>query len=244
MKRETIVLLVFIALFAGANIYAVSSHLTFKYMVWNDLGIIVAAGLTLAMYSFLYKDNPVFKFTEHLYVGVATGYTVCINWYQGLEPKLFDRLEYLFHPRYVLVVPTLLGLFMFSRLFPKIGWLSRWSFAFITGMYAGIGIPLVISQFILEQMRGTLKVPEFTLSSVWLFVDGIAPLLVMVGVLSVLIYFYFSMEHKGAVGVLSRFGIWFLMISFGASFGFTVMGRVSLLIERLTFLFKDWLNVL
>ncbi len=244
MRRETIVFLIFVLLFAGANIYAVSSHLTFRYMVWNDLGVIIAAGLTLAMYSFLYKDNPVFKFTEHLYVGVATGYTVCINWYHFLKPLLFDRLQYLLHPRYVLIVPALLGLLMFSRFFPKIGWLSRWSFAFITGMYAGIGIPLVISQLILEQMKGTLKAPVFAFDGVWAFVDGVAPLLVVLGVLTVLVYFYFSMEHKGTVGVLSRIGIWFLMISFGASFGFTVMGRVSLLIERLTFLFKDWLNVL
>lgn len=244
MKRETIALLVFILLFAGANIYAISSHLTLRHMVWNDLGVIVAAGLTLAMYSFLYKDNPLFKFTEHLYVGVATGYSVCINWYHFLEPLLFDRLRYLFHPRYVLIVPALLGLLMFSRFIPRIAWLSRLSFAFVAGMYAGVSIPLVISQYILEQMKGTLKTPQFTLAGVWAFIDGIAPLLVLLGVLSVLVYFYFSMEHKGAVGVLSRIGIWFLMIAFGASFGFTVMARVSLLIERLTFLFKDWLNVL
>jgi hypothetical protein len=30
------------------------------------------------------------------------------------------------------------------------------------------------------------------------------------------------------------------MISFGASFGYTIMGRVSLLIGRLDFLYNDW----
>ena len=31
------------------------------------------------------------------------------------------------------------------------------------------------------------------------------------------------------------------MITFGASFGMTVMGRISLLAARLQFLFDDWL---
>jgi hypothetical protein len=39
-------------------------------------------------------------------------------------------------------------------------------------------------------------------------------------------------------------GVWFLMIAFGASFGYTVMARVSLLIARVQFLLRDWLHVL
>ena len=31
------------------------------------------------------------------------------------------------------------------------------------------------------------------------------------------------------------------MITFGAGFGYTVMGRIALLAERLQFLFDDWL---
>jgi hypothetical protein len=41
------------------------------------------------------------------------------------------------------------------------------------------------------------------------------------------------------VGRLSRIGIYFLMIKFGASFGFAVMGRISLLIGRINDL-KDY----
>ena len=33
------------------------------------------------------------------------------------------------------------------------------------------------------------------------------------------------------------------MISFGASFGYTIMARLSLLIGRVTFLFRDWLGL-
>jgi len=44
------------------------------------------------------------------------------------------------------------------------------------------------------------------------------------------------MEHKGVLGVTSKIGIYTLMIGFGAGFGLTVMGRVALLVQRVTFL--------
>ena len=61
--------------------------------------------------------------------------------------------------------------------------------------------------------------------------------------ITVLIYFLFSIEHTGAVGGASKVGIWFMMVSFGASFGYTIMARLSLLIGRVSFLFRDWLGI-
>lgn len=70
----------------------------------------------------------------------------------------------------------------------------------------------------------------------------ILAIIIVVGVISTLIYFYFSHEHTGALGVTAKVGIWFIMISFGAHFGYTVMGRVSLLIGRVQFLVQDWVG--
>jgi hypothetical protein len=66
---------------------------------------------------------------------------------------------------------------------------------------------------------------------------------VFVGVLSVLVYFFFSVKRAGPLKPVSRLGIWYLMIAFGATFGFTVMARISLLTGRALFLLKDWLHL-
>ena len=58
-----------------------------------------------------------------------------------------------------------------------------------------------------------------------------------------LLFFFYSREHKGALGVASQIGIFFLMVSFGAGYGYTVMSRVSLLIGRFQFLLEDWLGM-
>jgi hypothetical protein len=43
------------------------------------------------------------------------------------------------------------------------------------------------------------------------------------------------------VGKTAKLGVWYLMITFGAAFGYTVMGRIALLAIRLEFLMDDWL---
>lgn len=60
----------------------------------------------------------------------------------------------------------------------------------------------------------------------------VSNILLLMGLLASLVYFYFSVAHTGVIGKVSRFGVWVLMIGFGASFGLTVQGRISLAIGR------------
>jgi hypothetical protein len=196
------------------------------------IGAWVATGLSLFMYSFLYKDNPFFKFGEHIYVGVSVGYGLVITYYEVMVKKLYVPM--IQQGNWWLILPMLLGLLVLARFIPTLAWLSRISFAFIVGIGSGIAIPRVISSLILQQVQGTLK-PLVTAGDggvVWFTFAGLNMFLILVGVVSVLFYFFFSIEHTGIVHRISRVGIYFLMISFGAAFGYTVMARMSLLIGR------------
>jgi lipoprotein signal peptidase len=205
----------------------------------------VAVGCTLALYSFLDKDNALFKVAEHVYVGVAAAYVFGITWYNSLYGEIIVSYFDIGaegstgggHNPWVLLFPTLLGLLMLTRFSRKFSWLSRISFAFVVGVGAGLTIPRFMSSFLLGQLEPSLA----PLSLSW---EGLNLFLVLVGVITVLVYFFFSVEHKGAVGHASRLGIWFLMVSFGASFGYTIMARLSLLIGRISFLLDDWLHVM
>ena len=57
------------------------------------------------------------------------------------------------------------------------------------------------------------------------------------------IYWARDREHKGALGVASKIGVYFLMVGFGAGYGYTVMSRISLLIGRYQFLLDNWLGL-
>ena len=52
----------------------------------TEVGVWCAAILTLCLYSFLYSDNPFYKFAEHLFVGVAQGYWTVRVYFEGFLP--------------------------------------------------------------------------------------------------------------------------------------------------------------
>jgi hypothetical protein len=220
----------------------------------QGIGIWMAALLTLCIFSFLYRDNPFYKLAEHLFVGISAGYFVALEWHNVFRPNLWDPFTAalanlvsgeaafftrLLDRRVFLFIPFLLGLMLFSRFTKELQWLSRWAIAMMLGAFSGLAIIGFAQGDLVEQIRANM-LPLAT--GDWLV--NFNNLLLVVGVICTLIYFFYSAEHSGLVGRTAKLGIYFLMISFGASFGYTVMARVSLLIGRFQFLLRDWLGVI
>ena len=241
---------------------------------WTIFGIWIGALCTLAIWSFLYKDNPFYKFAEQVFVGVSAAYGFIYTIYNNLIPNLFIKLfpgvfgwldpsadsevltevdelatEVLavaeatpdgFAENWVLLIPGILGLMMLARLFPRYDWLSKFPLSLMIGTSAGLAILMTLKSNVILQtiatMMNPLKANDPTLM--------IGQFLIIIGTITGLVYFYFSKKHVGFTGGLARVGIVFLMISFGASFGYTAMARISLLIGRLQFLLGDWLHLL
>lgn len=201
----------------------------------------VAAFLTLCIYSFLYKDNPLYKIAEHLVVGVSAAYFVVIVYFDYFNPNVIEPLSKavtLEEPaNFVTLIPVVLGVLMLLRISKTYNWLSRFSIAFYMGIASGLSIAPTIETRLIRQAKATMF--DFT-KMTW--VEGMFSFIILVGVLSTLVFFFFSKEHKGVLGGTARVGIVFLMVGFGASFGYTVMARVSLLIGRINFLVNDWVR--
>ena len=205
----------------------------------QDVGVWIAAALTLFIFSFLYRDNPFYKFAEHLFVGVSAGYIVVQQFWQVLWPNLIQPMTTGAPSLWKYVVGALLCVLLFTRLFSGISWLSRFTIAALIGTFAGLKVTGFAQAEVIEQVRATMV-------RLWIPGDpagSLNNLILVVGVITTLVFFFFSKEHKGVVGGTARLGIWYLMISFGAAYGFTVMSRISLLIGRLMFLLDDWLGV-
>ena len=351
------------------------------------LGFWIGIFLTFCILSFLYKDNPFYKFAEHLFIGVSIGYVVTKQYYDTLKPKLIVNLG---DGKWWYLIGLVLAIMLLLKLFRKTSHLGRYPIAFVVGLFAGLqitgvaqgdlgkqaekametvvatevdlntapknelqllpgfspslarkvierraekpfegfddlkGLPgltelqvqdiidargsisgldaqaatlpmlpaqervaamnarleahikafddkllgkaaglldqteaaqemlnnLALSKVHLDTIRYSLNDAHSTISRLELvaqsligtpppgrvggtFVFGLfSRILLLLGLLAGLIYFYFSIEQKGPIGKVSRFGIWVLMIGFGASFGYTVQGRISLAIGR------------
>jgi hypothetical protein len=102
------------------------------------IGVWIAAFLTLSALSFLYKDNPFFRFAESLFAGVSLGYYVGITLNQTLVPNLLEPLQTDFGKNWDLLVPGLLGVMLYMRYLPKIAWVSRYALAIYVTYYIGL----------------------------------------------------------------------------------------------------------
>jgi hypothetical protein len=214
----------------------------------------LGALLTLMIFSFLYKDNPFYKFAEHLFVGVSAAYWMVIGIWSTLMPNLVARIVPSAvrgvvnmpedaSPQYHFIIPAVFGVLMLTRLVEKVSWLSRWAMAFVIGYAAGTNFTRYLQSDFVGQIYNTM-LPLVARTNGGVAVGAIiSSVVLLVGVICALIYFFFSKEHTGAFGAASRLGIWFLMVTFGAAFGYTVMARISLLTGRMQYL-GQWLGTM
>lgn len=200
------------------------------------LQIWIIAFFTLSLLSFLYKDNCFYKLAEHIFAGLSAGYYVGLIWHSVILQQMIDPI--VDDGKWLLIIPGLLGALMFSRFTKNYSWISRSSLAFVMGNTAGIFLLSELHGKVLPQVQATM----LPLNGEGGFAGLLLGVIIAVGVLSTLIYFYFSKEHIGVMGGVARVGILFIMVSFGAHFGYTVMARISLLIGRVQFLVDDWIG--
>ena len=198
--------------------------------MFETISNIVAALLTLCIFSFLYKDNPFYKFGEALLVGVSMGYAIPLVFETTFMPFVYTPI-FLQH-RFQFIIPAFLGILYIFRFTKNLSWLSRYPIVFTMGI-VGMGVPMSMQSSVLVQMRSAMRP-----------IDNINTALIFIGTMTILMYFYFSKAHKGIYGRVSKIGVLFMMVGFGASFGYTVMARISLLIGRIQFLLGDVLKLI
>ncbi|MGE5578925.1 MAG: hypothetical protein ACM3WU_02675 [Bacillota bacterium] len=192
----------------------------------------IAALVTIGAFSYLFTENKLYRAIEHIYVGAAAGYTITIG-YQNLVTKAWqpvvEKGQFA-----VVIIPVLLGLMLFGPYFGNsLSWTRRYPLSFIIGVGAGI----TIRSAIIEQFTKQLASTALPLTS-------IKNIVIVVGVLGTLSYFFFTLKPSGVLTGASNFGKWVIMITFGAAFGNAIMGRVSLIIGRVTFMFGEWIHLI
>ncbi|MBN1149905.1 hypothetical protein JXA84_01645 [candidate division WOR-3 bacterium] len=202
----------------------------------ETIGIWIAGFLTLAIFSFLYRDNVFYKIAESIYVGVSAGYLLVQGWHDVVIPNLIIPLK---TGNWIYVFPAILSVFMMLQLFNKTRWFSHLSIAFVVGIGAGYGFVTFLKSNLYEQVFSAI-VPLWN-GNIWI---SLGQIILLLGTATGLFYFFFSIEHRGIFRAGGRLGMIFLMITFGASFGYTVMARISLLIGRFYFLLHDWLGIM
>jgi hypothetical protein len=222
----------------------------------RTLGVWLSAAFTIAIFSFLFGDNPLYKVAESIFIGASAAYAMIAAFWPAFMGLLIGRLfpkwsQETFNPgsertepEWLMLIPLTMGIMFLWRLAPRGQWISRWPLAFFIAVFAGIRLVSFFQTDFIEQINNTiLPLIVFAADGSLDIKTSLWNMTMVFGTLACLTYFFFSLEHTGLVGGVSKVGIYLLMITFGVGFALTVMSRYSLLIGRMNFLLKDWLHI-
>ena len=219
-------------------------HLFDPILLFGALG-------TMAILSLVFKENRFYRLFEHVFLGLALGYDLEFVWTTVLRTQFWDPMVQDGQWAWIMAVPV--GLMFYGVYTQRFAWMSRVVF----GIFFGVNAGTIFQDFSARIMPQVLKSfspkkslipppqtpgdPHALLHQVSFVLNNALFLAIVV---SVLIYFLFAFDQKNkAVLWTAQFGRWVLMFSFGAIFGSTIMTRMALLIDRMYFIFHDWLRL-
>ncbi|MCB0317948.1 MAG: hypothetical protein KDD56_04270 [Bdellovibrionales bacterium] len=225
--------------------------------IWQILTVFLGGVCTLAIFSFLIKENSVYRFFEHLFIGIASGFGIVFTVKNLIWPKLLvpafglDILVFpdgtqstVYNPLELLVlIPMAFGLLYYFIYSKKYSWLAKLVIGFSLGTSGGLAFKGFFNKM-LPQLSNSLKpLLVYSADSIDLY-QSFSNTVFVFTLLSVMYYFFFSFKIQTKLGhSVATSGRWLMMVCFGAFFGSTVMARMALLVERLQFLLDDWFGL-
>lgn len=197
----------------------------------------VAALATLAVWSYLVGARRIFELVQYLLAGLATGYLVLLAIRDVLVPRLVSPL--LASPRdHLLLVPALalVGLLVGATWLPRRA--TAPATAILVGGIAAFALGGAVIGTILPQMAAALPINEASSPS-------IAGQFLSLAITALVLIAFLHGAPRGAMTMrAATLGRWLLIGGIGGWLGFLVVSRLSLLVDRITFLLGDWLTVL
>jgi hypothetical protein len=144
-----------------------------------------------------------------------------------------DDLRHCIGYRWWWAFALVIGLMFYTVFSRRFAWMSRLALSIMMGFGAGYAFKGFIFE-VVPHIQKSFK-PIFVGLDAWKV--GVNNAIFVAVLLCVMIYFFFSIEHRHPlIREPARLGRWLLMLTFGIVFGNTVMGRFSLFISRLDFL--------
>ncbi len=214
----------------------------------ENIEILLAGISTLAIYSFLYRENSVYRAFEHIFIGIATAWGLVSVVKDVLWQRFFKTMfgfNTLSLPDGTVVVPyedsslyylipTIFGLLYYTLYFEKYRKLAQLVISFQLGCAGGLAFKGFFVEF-LPQLYDSARP-----------IDSYSNAFFMITLLSSCSYFFFTFKVSDyfAVQKISSLGRYLMMSCFGAFFGSTIMARMSLLVDRIEFLTTKWIPVI
>lgn len=192
--------------------------------------------VTIGVWAYLVGERRFFRLAQHLLAGLATGYLVVLAVREVLLPRLLQPLatdpsgNALLWPALVLAI-AMAG----ARWLPRP--IVAVPVAVLVAGTAAFALGGAVVGTLLPQLAGAVLAPGLQPT------DLLNALVGLVITLLVLLGFLHGMPRGRLLTGAAGTGRWLLLGGIGGWLGFLLVSRLSLLVDRVSFLLGDWLGI-
>ena len=195
------------------------------------LEVLVVSALIMMVWSFLYRDNIIFRATEGAFVGASVARIIVVNLDTLRRTVWIPSLK----GNYFWFIPVIIGL-LYTTMFLKGS--NRWMYRIPISLVLGSGLGLALA----GMMKVSLSDQIIATTSLSLtgipIADILSNLIVIIGTATMTFVFFFTRPSEGILKYVMMIGRVFLMTYLGFQFAGTIMMRESVLIREVTCIVK------
>lgn len=208
--------------------------------MFNLLGLVLGAVLTLFILSYVVGDNPLYRLALHLFIGILVGYSFGIV----LRDVVMEMaLSGLLSKRLSVVAPIVLGVLLLFKGYPRQAYVGNVSMGYLIGVGAAVAMGGALLGTLAPQIAATGRALGSTSLENLRFgiIDG---LMIVVGTISTLVSFTFVRPTgwrrwdlwERVMSRVTQVGRVFLILALAVGFAGALTTSLSILIGRAQYL--------
>ncbi len=216
--------------------------------------------LTLMVLSYIFGDNFLFRLATHIFIGVAAAFATVIVIQNVIIGRLFlPLIEQPGKMALQTIPPLLMGLWLFTKLSPRLARFGNPVVAYLVGVGAAAAIGGAVIGTIFPQVGATtalldMNTVETSAKSIaaqsgkeisvgWIIFQNV---IILIGTMTTLVFFHFgarpqtdqTVRRPAWIEIVSWVGQIFIAVTLGALFAGVLASALAAFIERIHFLWN------
>lgn len=211
------------------------------------IGALLGFTLTLLVFSYLIGDNPLFRITLHIFIGVSAGFAVVVAIHNVILPRLLMPIFTSNRGEQILsLFPLILAGLLFTKISPRFAFIGNLPMAYLVGVSAAAAIGGAVTGTVIPQVLASMNLLDvqsnqaFDASVGLRLLNGI---IILIGTIATLAYFQFGQlsqrdnknQFQTWIDGLGQIGQVFIALTFGFLFAGIFSAAITALIGRVLF---------
>ncbi|HSH01260.1 MAG TPA: hypothetical protein VLL52_01990 [Anaerolineae bacterium] len=203
------------------------------------LGIVIGFLLTIAIFSYLWGDNRLYRFAAHILVGVSAGYAGVITLQNVIAPTMRQLIGIRDNPTAIIwLMPLFLGALLLLKIWPNAAPIGNSAVAAMVGIGAAVALT--------GAFNGTLW-PQLTTFGTEPYIGWVGMATALLTICTLLSFQFIRRKDFRPHDVWGKRQKWVtsigqgvIMITFGALFATALQTSLSLLTERILYIINNF----